>query len=642
MQELQMMAQTSTTTTTFPQLYHQYYIKNKISSLSIQDQFRLWAQQTIYFDNVVIFWTMAQGKVLYNHHSYNPTTASSNNSNSTGGFSLELFIQWCAERRCIDGIPISMVLYAPSCCASSRTDSASTAAATAAAQYRTPIPYYSSSVQSFLGIRVRQITTLPSMTTIFQKWFHSIYMDAIQMTPISTTTATTTMISTTQTLAIFIIQLCHSNPARMKQIWYLFEQQDHSVRRAIQSIQRMVAHDCAIPTHPTTLSFMTMVAISLCNRCHNNSIGSSNTNTTKRNGGASVFSKRVTSLFYDDRYHELFSSSTSSSSNGQVCSRELFHQLEEYEVDRYMSSIALQLYNYILVRYHNIDTDDTVGTSATGHNEIGQDDVELHTSTVMSLFVGRNIQALDGTEKNDDFVSANTDKILNDSDRQSIISYIVQVIRRNETATMMMDSVFTKLDLFDDEKVQHQTNIENRVQYKVNELIVLLDHCITVRDVNRCMDALLWMKNGETSENNPQMNELDSNRPVHVSCPRRDHVRALVHDIDIDSTGQIRTLNQDSNQMNLLLINVPGIMYRLIQNRVTVTEIEWYQAFLDHVENHDVEPTTEHKEMTTTNWFHIFGCGIRHLQISGLIRRNEGRNNSIQYERTALVWCGGD
>ena len=205
---------------------------------------------------------------------------------------------------------------------------------------------------------------------------------------------------------------------------------------------------------------------------------------------------------------------------------------------------------------------------------------------------------------------------------------------------MMMDSVFTKLDLFDDEKVQHQTNIENRVQYKVNELIVLLDHCITVRDVNRCMDALLWMKNGETSENNSQMNELDSNRPVHVSCPRRDHVRALVH--DIDSTGQIRILNQDRNQTNLLLINVPGIMYRLIQNRVTVTEIEWYQAFLDHVENHNDVPTTEHKEMTTTNWFHIFGCGIRHLQISGLIRRNEGRNNSIQYERTALVWCGGD
>ena len=336
--------------------------------------------------------------------------------------------------------------------------------------------------------------------------------------------------------------------------------------------------------------------------------------------------------------------STTSESTG---SQELFQQLQEYESNHYMASIALLLYNYIIVQYHNTDTESGGSNSnnctiAGNDGTDAEDEVELHASTVFSLFIGHVNSTMDDT-KNNDLAFDDVGRILQESDRRSIISYIANVIRKT-LGTMTMDSVFTKLDLFDDEKVFHQKSIQNRVKYKINELIVLLDHCITLDDVHRCIDSLLLLTindNNKSGSDHPIHHTSDNNTSaaLHVSCPRRDHVRALIHEIDRKDNDD--TTNEESNGKTLLFINVPGIMYRLIQNRAVVTQKEWYDAFLDHVQNKNNYVMTE--TMTTTDdWFSIFGCGIRHLQVSGLIRRNEGRNHSIQYERTSLVWCGGD
>jgi hypothetical protein len=349
---------------------------------------------------------------------------------------------------------------------------------------------------------------------------------------------------------------------------------------------------------------------------------------------SSLLSKRVTSLFYDDVYQSMLLIPTSLPSAG---SRELFHQLQEYESDRYMSSIALQLYNYIQVRYHCSDTSDNEN-GRTMNDSNGEDDIELHASSVLSLFVGRmNYTWMDDTESN--YVAFdNGDLLLNENDRRSIISYLVKIVSSN-FGSMTTNSVFTQLHLFDDEKIYHQNGLRNRMKYKINELIVLLDHCITLHDIHRCIDSMLSM-NREKEGSDEQIYPFgDHNSSMNVPCPRRDHVRALMREIDnteIDTIGN----KDDNNKKTLLLINVPGIMYRLIRNRVVVTEVEWYEALLDHVRNNYIVPTSEYAEMT--DWFHIFGCGIRQLQLSGLIRRNEGRNNAIQYERIALVWCGGD
>jgi hypothetical protein len=454
------------------------------------------------------------------------------------------------------------------------------------------------------------------MKAIFMKLLHSIYLDAIQMVTIG---------RENQNVALFLIQLCHSNSVMMNHLWNLFEHQDHSVIRAIESIQRIVAHYFAVPN--STMSLMTTVAVALCN-IKSGSSSSSKSTTTSHKRSTSLLSKRVTTLFYDDLYRNMLSQSSPSSPSS---SRELFHQLEEFVSDQYMASIALQLYNYVQVRYHNADRGSE--NCSTGNSGTDEDAVELHTSTVFSMFVERISSALDGTNNND-VGSKLSDIILNDNDRRSIISYITKIIR-STYGTVTTDSVFTKLDLFHDEVAYHQTSIQNRVRCKINELIVLLDNCIILDDVHRCIDSLLLF-NGETSGYDHPLNEGDNHSAVFVPCPRRDHVRALVHEIDSED-------NDNNNKRTLLLINVPGIMYRLIQNRVVITEIEWYQAFLDHVQSNNYAPTTKNIEVATTNdWFHIFGCGIRHLQFSGLIRRNEGRNHSIQYERTALVWCGGD
>ena len=617
-QECQMLAATTMSSSSggdvsWESLYRHHYASktNKISSLTISDQFRLWAQQTIYFSHVVVFWTLSPGQLLYQHHSYHTQTVSS----------WEHFIQWCADRRSVDGIPISIIMYnsSRSCQSSSDhyNDRHNKSHGSGGFSYRPPIPYHSSTMPS--GIRVRHITTLPSTKTIFLSFWRAIYRDATLRTPCVPTRRTN------HGLAVFLIRLCHSHPAILKHIWYLLEHQDHSMQRAMESIQRMVvAHYFAAAAKPSTTTFLTTVAVALCN---------SRTNPTTRPTTPITLSRRLTSLFYDYRYHRMLSSS----SRNYTDSAGLFQQLEEYESDRCMSSIALQLYNYVTVRFRRVDDGSQHNTTVLdATSETDGDD--LSTSTILSLIFGHTSESTDNTKSTGDLFGGK-DSILTDADRQSIIAYIAKVVDRT-SETMLVDSVFTKLDLFDHEVVRHQTSMQKRLACKINEFIVVLDHCITLGDVYRVMSALLLIiDENSASEQDPL--ERNNNVAVHIPCPRRDHVRALVQDMDNESNNM--TNNDDNNSKTMLsLMNVPGIMYRLIQNRVSVTEIEWYQAFLDHVQSSNFVPMTTDTGETTTDWFQIFGCGIRHLQISGLIRRNEGRNNSIQYERTALVWCGGD
>jgi hypothetical protein len=380
------------------------------------------------------------------------------------------------------------------------------------------------------------------------------------------------------------------------------------------------------PTTATTIgSFMTMVTVLLAR----------DNNCVTATSRSSLLSKRVTSLFYDEVYQSMLLLPTSSQIAG---SRELFHQLQEYESDRYMSSIALQLYNYIQMRYRYSDTSDSTNSRNMDHSN-SEDDIEMHASSVFALLVGRmNYTLMDDTKSND-VILDNGDLLLNENDRRSIISYLVKIVRSN-FGNITTNSVLTQLHLFDDEKIHYQKGLHNRMKYKINELIVLLDHCITLHDIHRCIDSMLSM-NREKEGSDEQIYPFgDNNSSMYVPCPRRDHVRALMREIDNSEIDTIGNKDDNNNKKTLLLINVPGIMYRLIRNRVVVTEVEWYEALLDHVRNNYIAPTSEYAEMT--DWFHIFACGIRQLQLSGLIRRNEGRNNAIQYERIALVWCGGD
>jgi hypothetical protein len=507
-------------------------------TLSITDQLVLWSSETMFFDNIVIFWNIEHGCVGYNHHS---------GIRNHSKLSFEHFIQWCAERRVTHGIPISIVLYNP------KND------------YRQSMPFYSS-MQSMIGLRLRDITTTPDTTTALDHFWKNIISDIVQLH---------------HPTAILLYSICQSYKNDVSRCFDTFKNQDQSITRFIRAIKVLIAKYLSLPSN--LKSFPSTVAV-LCHRpsCSTNLL------------------KRITSLLYDSGFSKYLvnngASSTTAVMNGSCV---LYHEIEDYEVLCFLVPIIMQLYSSIWDKFVQVPDHHHM------HSTL------MKSQSMLPVFLLFDSQQ-SGRPNDCKFDSI----VLKNEDRRFLVSLLFKY--RTELCTSASFShgpISSIINILPDPRNRLQGSKVERILSFVNELIVLFDYCISLQDVLRCLESFLVpiILQSHTEGSHP------------IPLPRRDHVHALL-DVIRSSHETKRTAS----------ISIPGCMYEIIQKRISITEAEWYKAFLQRYLD-AIDGST-----TTGEMFPLFACGIRHLQISGLIRRSVGKNSTVQYERTALVWCDGD
>lgn len=226
------------------------------------------------------------------------------------------------------------------------------------------------------------------------------------------------------------------------------------------------------------------------------------------------------------------------------------------------------------------------------------------------------------------------DQTLTDDDRRILLEPVAAQLRNVSHETT--PTVFSQLALFPTDRVVHEQAVRRDLQHALNELVVLVDRCATVVQVQRCLVDILQQHDNININRHGDANESDR-----LPQPRRDHVTALLEDLEHDENRNSDDLDNDNLKTTTTTtssdIHIPGLLYRIILDRAAISEDEWFQAFY-----HERKQQQQH-DLGLPDAFNLFGCGVRDLQISGLIRprRIAGKSETL-YEKTALVWCGGD
>ena len=167
---------------------------------------------------------------------------------------------------------------------------------------------------------------------------------------------------------------------------------------------------------------------------------------------------------------------------------------------------------------------------------------------------------------------------------------------------------------------QTQTDREALVQL-INELIILADSCSYSSDMEQCLEPVLneWTEHVNAHADGSSMMSSSALAALCVQ-PRRHTVTGLTE-------GRIDEASPVS------VSSLVGRMYRLIQDRVSLSQDDWYGAF-----RADLPSDIGRQES-----FSLFICGINYLKLQGLLRekRVPSRGDTV-YEKAVLVWCSGD
>ena len=158
-------------------------------------------------------------------------------------------------------------------------------------------------------------------------------------------------------------------------------------------------------------------------------------------------------------------------------------------------------------------------------------------------------------------------------------------------------------------------NRKPRLLAPLNELIVLLDNCASLQEILQCLD---FVEDDWSTFADSLPLRIPLTGQSRLSQPRRDLVEGLLVDEDEDVLG---------------LSSVPGILYSVFNQRVSVSLSEWMQSFIDERVSHemDVSEAAAH-----------FSAGVNFLKVQGLIReRRAGGKNDTIFEKTAVVFSSG-
>lgn len=186
----------------------------------------------------------------------------------------------------------------------------------------------------------------------------------------------------------------------------------------------------------------------------------------------------------------------------------------------------------------------------------------------------------------------------------------------------------------------------------VNELIVLVGNCRdgdSLSEIEQLLDEIVgrWLRH--QSRNNTEKEEpksspwewlVEKDWPALAKSfsPELRHQTVAAFLSGPSPTNHL-TNNSERRLTHLSLENIAGTMYRLIQDRVAVAQVDWYEEFWQRAIVDD--PSVE---ACRGKSFALFSMGLRFLKQSGFIseKLRVGSKSDIIYERAKLVWCGGD
>ena len=314
-----------------------------------------------------------------------------------------------------------------------------------------------------------------------------------------------------------------------------------------------------------------------------------------------VHRRRLASLLLHPEFAALVRSSNNHNSNNKSTVEDLRAWHRQAHVRRRVVRVARQV-QWILYERCNSNNDN--------------DDVPY------LLFQGTNERYL--TSNNDD---EDDQRQLEPEDHRALLAPVARALMSTTRTTTST----TKNNLNDDDD-----DGDGEWRHALHELVILLEHCATASQVQRCLGEFLEK---ESSSHHHQLLEQlvgDGEPPQ----PRRDHVTALLE-------GALEDNNNNNNKDACSSeIHVPGYLYRILLDRAAIPENEWFQAFVETYRHHSSNNNSTCPAAAATTpqaLFDLFGCGVRQLQIAGLIRpRRAGGKAGTLYEKTALVWCGGD
>jgi hypothetical protein len=196
--------------------------------------------------------------------------------------------------------------------------------------------------------------------------------------------------------------------------------------------------------------------------------------------------------------------------------------------------------------------------------------------------------------------------------RHRIMSFLARIRTHSSCAAGSLNNlVFSKVD-------HVESLLNERVSTLANELIVVLDKCTYVAEVEKCLHPIV--------ETFGQIATLPNSSAAAATAlaslttqPRRHLVAGIINMVPVGREDPFS------------VANIPSLMFKLVQDRVTIPQGEWFGTFEECI----ALLATRQESIL------FFAYGLNYLKLCGLIREKRMRGDTI-YEKAVLVWSSGD
>jgi hypothetical protein len=218
--------------------------------------------------------------------------------------------------------------------------------------------------------------------------------------------------------------------------------------------------------------------------------------------------------------------------------------------------------------------------------------------------------------KNEEANKASEVQKIQTTQRQEMMSLLAQLRR---TGTEQPGSTSLNALVFSGRQVLVETLLNTTITTLANELIVVIDKCTHRSEVEQCLFPIVadWIEQTNRLQNSSGAiyNALASL----TTQPRRHLVAGLSEAVPVNEDGA------------LSVANVPGSMFKLVQDRVSISQDDWFGAFEETIAS----------QASRQQSILLFTYGLNFLKVCGLIREKRVRGNTI-FEKAVLVWSSGD
>ncbi|GKY98132.1 hypothetical protein MPSEU_000771000 [Mayamaea pseudoterrestris] len=165
-----------------------------------------------------------------------------------------------------------------------------------------------------------------------------------------------------------------------------------------------------------------------------------------------------------------------------------------------------------------------------------------------------------------------------------------------------------------------KTPNHNSIRAFIHRLVIVLDQASFVSDILYVFDSVhqAWHASLERTLVRRSARQSSTLLQQPIVRPRRDTVLGWVHPAEI---------------------NIPGLLYRLLNTCCSVTLNDWFAMFVTH-QRRELSTLDDND---TQQQLLMFATGVYSLQVQGLIKgeRKTSSGKSV-FDKSVLVWCGVD